>query len=331
MDEIEVMRDRASEAEGELPLVTFALLAYNQEEYVAEAVDGVLSQDYPALQVILSDDGSVDSTFERMRRAADCYDGPHEVVINRNLMNEGIGAHINKLMTMARGEIVIGAAADDISLPNRTRRTVEAFLSNEETVYSVWSRAGYIDEKGNSLQRAFPGNVAGFTDESILRNEFPVIGATHAWRKEVFDFFGPLMDGIVFEDNAISFRSHLLGAVRYVDETLVKYRTHSTNLTNFTKVEDLSALYAAAARRNRWALTGVAQRMRDLEFAVAEGRFQRDDQVMFNELKLLSQKIERRIEAYTAFPSIPWSLSVHALRDPEIAKVFLRSLWYCVS
>ena len=78
------------------PLMTFALIAYNQENFVEEAISGALSQTYQPLQIVLSDDGSTDRTFELMKRAAQEYSGPHDVVVNQNEENRGIGAHINR-------------------------------------------------------------------------------------------------------------------------------------------------------------------------------------------------------------------------------------------
>ncbi len=63
------------------PLLTFILLAYNQERYIAEAVEGALGQTYSPLEIILSDDCSGDRTFELMKEAADEYRGPHEVIV----------------------------------------------------------------------------------------------------------------------------------------------------------------------------------------------------------------------------------------------------------
>lgn len=310
------------------PRVTFILLGYNQEKYVRDAIAGALSQEYPDLQIILSDDGSVDATFALMKAAVDDYSGHHEVILNRNLTNLGIGSHVNRLMEIATGDIVIAAAADDISLPNRTRRTVEAFVSAKERVYSVWSRALYIDGSGNPVSRRFPGNRKGFSDRSIVRNQLPVIGATHAWRKEVFEFFGPLSKGVMFEDNAISFRSYLLGSISYADEVLVKYRTHSENITNFSQNKDLKSLYAAAARRSNWAMAGLEQRIHDLHLAAQKiERVKRSYQIMLRELNRQRIMINRRRVVYANFPEFDWTQLSSAFSDREIAKVLARSIW----
>lgn len=52
------------------PLVTFALIAYDQERFIREAVEGAFSQTYSPLEIILSDDCSSDRTFEIIKDVA---------------------------------------------------------------------------------------------------------------------------------------------------------------------------------------------------------------------------------------------------------------------
>lgn len=59
------------------PLVTFALFAYNQEDYVREAVQDAFAQTYEPLEIILSDDCSSDRTYQIMHEMAVAYRGPH--------------------------------------------------------------------------------------------------------------------------------------------------------------------------------------------------------------------------------------------------------------
>ena len=313
--------------EAQSPLVTFALFAYNQKKYIAEAVNAALRQTYTPLQIILSDDASDDGTYELMCQIVSRYDGHHEIILNRNERNLGIGAHVNKVMEMAKGEIIVAAAGDDISDTNRAETVANEFLKSEGKIYSIWSAARYIDDAGYLLVRRFPGTLEEFTEETMVRNIRPLIGATHAWRREVFDLFGPLMDGIVFEDNAISFRSYLLGDIKYLDQELVSYRSHSNNITNFTRVGDFKTLYAAAAKRNTWALIGVNQRKRDLEFAIAKKLFvNRNALSLRRELMKIELRTKLRLKCYLQFPLFKFDILLGSFRDIEILKVVIRSV-----
>lgn len=210
------------------PLVTFGLLAYNQERYIREAVRGALSQTYSPLEIIISDDCSWDRTFEIIEEEVAGYEGPHKIVLNRNEKNLGIGGHVNRLMELSEGELIVSAAGDDISLPHRTEELAKVW--SRGGIFSVYSNMDTIDENG--VNRGAFASVPPLPIKSykeMLRNGY-VFGCTHAWDRSTFDIFGPLPDTVVHEDMTIPFRSALLGEIAYIDECLVKYRRHSSNV-----------------------------------------------------------------------------------------------------
>src|SRR3954464_9261148 len=109
------------------PLLTFFVAAFNQEAFVRHAVESALAQTYSPLEVILSDDCSSDRTFEIMQKIAAEYHGPHQVIMNRNPVRQSLGGHLNRIVAIARGELIVGAAGDDISLLDRTVAIYEAW------------------------------------------------------------------------------------------------------------------------------------------------------------------------------------------------------------
>jgi glycosyltransferase involved in cell wall biosynthesis len=211
----------------ERPLITFVLCAYNQERFIFEAVEGAFSQTYSPLEIVLSDDFSTDGTFAIMEKMAAAYRGPHIVILNRNEKNLGIGGHLNRCMALSQGELIVGAAGDDISLPERTDEIYQAWIDSGKKAFSLDSRYEMIDEYGHTIKR--PPLQDPPQDNQLLHFSQSLInyvfGCTHAWHRKVFDIFGPLPD-IVLEDILISTRSMLLGKVVRVDKALVKYRAH---------------------------------------------------------------------------------------------------------
>src|SRR3954469_5886970 len=128
------------------PLLTFSIGAYNQEPFIRQAVAGAFAQTYSPLQIILSDDCSSDRTFEIMAEMAAAYRGPHEVVLNRNPKNRGLVAHVNRVVELMRGELLVVSAGDDISLPHRTTAVWEAWEATGRKAFSVHSQVIHIDE-----------------------------------------------------------------------------------------------------------------------------------------------------------------------------------------
>lgn len=208
------------------PLVTFALFAYNQEKYILEAIEGAFAQTYEPLEIILSDDCSTDRTFEIMRRAAASYRGRHTITLNRNPKNLNIGGHVNVVNRLARGELVVIAAGDDVSIPSRTQLLVDAWLASNKQAGLLHSARRAVKENGELFGDFHCDRLEAFDSvESALLGNACVAGATEAWDRNLFDFFGDLRDDLIHEDCALTFRSLLAGRpVNYVDQPLVRYR-----------------------------------------------------------------------------------------------------------
>lgn len=227
------MNQPQSSNESHRPLITFALFAYNQEQFIADAIRGAFSQTYRPLEIILSDDCSQDRTFDIMQQLVVAYQGPHKVILNRNQKNMGLGGHINHVMGIANGEVVVVAAGDDISMPQRTERLWQENLVLEGKAYSIFSNEYLIDIYGNkrALGRQSPPDPKKLTLDWFVHHQASITGSSHAWKRDVFDFFGPLEDQVVSEDVAIPFRSLLLGSIHYIHEPLVLRRYTGVNLS----------------------------------------------------------------------------------------------------
>jgi glycosyltransferase involved in cell wall biosynthesis len=223
------------------PLVTFALFAYNQERFIREAVEGAFSQTYSPLEIVLSDDCSSDRTFEIMKEMAESYKGPHRIILNRNENNLGLGAHVNRIMKIANGELIVAAAGDDISLSHRTARLVQSWFE-QDCPPALCSRFQLIGSSGERLDttgwvRIFDQFVsdAKATKEQRLRTFIKsrspaLLGCTEVWHRSLFDTYGDLNRRAIQEDVAVSLRALLQSEIGYVHEELVLYRAHDANL-----------------------------------------------------------------------------------------------------
>lgn len=260
----EALDSQAPHLVGRRPLVTFAVIAYNQSDFVREAIEAALRQDYSPLEVILSDDCSSDQTFEVMRFAAEVYRGPHAVVLRQNDRNLNIGGHINAVNAVASGELVVVAAGDDVSLPYRVSRLVEAWLVAGKRPGLLHSACRVVDAEGKVLwNRGCQRLDALRTLEAAVSENVHVIGATEAWDREMFNTFGDFRSDLVHEDVALTFRSLLAGRpVMYVDQPLVNYRLAAgITATYFDKSSKSSAARTALLKRLR---ADVQQRLDDL-------------------------------------------------------------------
>ena len=207
----------------ERPLISFVLIAYNQEMFIREAVEGALAQTYSPLEIVLSDDCSSDGTFEVMEQMATSYRGPHKVVLRRNLSNLGIGGHLSAALATANGSLAVMAAGDDVSFPNRTSRMAEAWAIGERRPFAVTSSVRVITADGQ-----YAGLLSCRRTDLRLGPNFGLCGPSYALDREVWTQFGP-MDNVHNEDVVLAFRSLLLGGIASIEEPLVNYRVHGNS------------------------------------------------------------------------------------------------------
>lgn len=222
----------------EAVLASFVVIAYNQENYIRDAIDGAFYQTYSPLEIILSDDCSTDSTFEIMKSMAAVYRGPHTIRLNRNERNLGIASHFNKVFDLIESDFFIGAAGDDISLPNRVERIMCEFQRHPDWM-AVASSVQLFGDKEEIVITANP-NRRKTLFELCIDPPSPR-GCAAAYRRELYDKFPLLHPKTLAEDIAYTFRAGLLGVSASVSDVLVKYRVsiNSVSLGGTTHRDEL--------------------------------------------------------------------------------------------
>ena len=104
------------------PKVSVLIPAYNRQDLLPRAVDSILTQTFTDFELILLDDGSMDSTFEVMKSY---QKKDTRVRIYQNDKNKGIGYSRNHLIELARADYLAIMDSDDKSLPNRLQDEVD--------------------------------------------------------------------------------------------------------------------------------------------------------------------------------------------------------------
>ena len=220
------------------PLVSFCILTYNQERFIQDAILGAIHQEYPNLEIIISDDCSIDRTYDVILETVEQYKNlcPHKIVVNRNAENLGIAEHCNKVLyELAKGDILVLAGGDDVSLPGRTSESVSCFEMHPE-VMSLSFASEQVDVNLISLpiQQPLlcPDTVSVYTLEDYINFKDFIIfsGDSRALRRIVIEKFPPIKIADA-EDIYLFIRSLLLGSVAYIRKPLQKRRMHGNNVS----------------------------------------------------------------------------------------------------
>ena len=114
-----------------LPEISVVLTTYNQEKFIKKAIDSILNQSFNDFELIIVDDGSIDST----RRKIDQYSDSRIKKVFKQ--NEGPSSASNVGITLAEGKWIALMSGDDISLPERLQVQYE-FVNSFGHKICIW-------------------------------------------------------------------------------------------------------------------------------------------------------------------------------------------------
>ncbi|MDP3197165.1 glycosyltransferase [Tabrizicola sp.] len=222
---------------AELPLVTFAVFGYMQEHCIRDALAAGLAQNYSPLEIIMSDDCSTDKTFQLMETIAKDYHGPHKILIRRSEVNLGTALHVSAVASIAKGALIVVAAGDDTSLPNRCEAIVERWTKAGQTAVLVHSDMEVMTSNGvERLTPPLADHESGAIDLLLKGPNVAFFAPTCAYAIELFKDYDPLFGGSIIEDGVLSVRAILSGSIEYIPIPLVRQGRYESSSSNDLQV-----------------------------------------------------------------------------------------------
>jgi glycosyltransferase involved in cell wall biosynthesis len=114
------------------PLVSIAIIAYNQIGFIEEAINNAVVQDFDNLEVVVADDGSTDNSAEVIQYYAQEY--PDRIVPLVGGPNLGITGNSNRALKACRGKYICFQGGDDVLLPGKVTRQVDWMEADEQRI-----------------------------------------------------------------------------------------------------------------------------------------------------------------------------------------------------
>lgn len=211
------------------PLVSVCIPSYNHARFLPEAIESVLAQTYPNVELIIVDDGSTDDSLSIARQYEAKYPDLIQVHTHPNGANRGISATANLAYGFSKGKYWSGLPSDDILCKDKLEKQVKYLEANPEIGF-VYSYGDYIDERSNNLPGRFGRDITGDADplESIIRGNV-IPGMSVLARREAVEKVGLHDENLIYSDwdYWLRFFAHCKGG--FIPESLVEYRIHSYN------------------------------------------------------------------------------------------------------
>jgi glycosyltransferase involved in cell wall biosynthesis len=248
-------------AQGTRPTVSVALCTHNGARFVAEQVRSILAQSVPPRQIVLSDDASTDETVAIVARAVAEHGSSVELVVLRNSPALGVTANFEQAVRACTGEFVSLSDQDDVWLPERLERLLDAFEA-DTSLTLLFSDARLVDGDGRPLPdslfdsiRFTPGEQFEVHDgralDTLLRRNV-VTGATVLFRRSLLDDALPFPASWV-HDEWLAVIAAITGRVDFLAAQLVDYRQHGGNQIGARKPtlrDKISRVTVARGQRN---------------------------------------------------------------------------------
>ncbi len=206
------------------PVVTVVIPTYNQADYLAEAIDSVLDQDYPRLELVVVDDGSTDDTPA-------IISGYGDRIVAVRQPNQGTAPALNRGIQSATGELICWLSSDDAFVAGKIRRQVEVFAADPGlgvcfTGYETIDAAGALLTQYPDLDPIHPDLFVAV----FWRN--PLNGSTAMIPREVLQAVGPFNAELRADpDGEMWLRVLSTYRARHVPGIFVRYRVHGAAMS----------------------------------------------------------------------------------------------------
>ena len=127
-------------------LIDIPMCAYNHEKYIAQAIESALAQDYPNLEIVISDNCSTDNTISIIKN----YTYDSRIKLNHNKNNIGMIPNFRKATEeLAQGKYYIYVCSDDYLTNTSFISQGIDLINNNDNVAVVWGKNVGIFEDSN--------------------------------------------------------------------------------------------------------------------------------------------------------------------------------------
>jgi glycosyltransferase involved in cell wall biosynthesis len=210
--------------------VSIVVPAYNHARFLEQAIESVLAQTHPAVELIVLDDGSTDGTREVLARYGDRFRWESQA-------NIGQAATLNKGWAMASGDLLGYLSADDFLHPDAVKSAVECLDSHADAVLAYPDFA-QVDDSSRTLRTI---RTPEFSYEDMLLKGVCAPGPGAFFRRSAYARVGGWNAALRrIPDLEYWLRLGLAGPFQRIAQVLAYYRVHP-GAQSFSAVHEAGA------------------------------------------------------------------------------------------
>lgn len=224
------------------PRVSVVMAVYNEQRFLAEAVQSVLAQSFADFELLISDDGSTDDTLA-IARALAKHDPRIRVLAGER--NQGKPFALNRALALHQGELIAWLDGDDVMLPGKLERQVAVLEADRGAIGCSHDAEMFESDSGRVI-----GRFSYVANGAPLRS-----GGIELWFDPTYKMLpsatmirsaacppGGFDERLTFtNDWLFDIEVFREGRCVVIDDVLVRYRRHSDNFT--TRADESGVAY----------------------------------------------------------------------------------------
>jgi glycosyltransferase involved in cell wall biosynthesis len=187
------------------PLVSIIALCYNQADFVAQAVESVMNQSYPNIELIVVNDASTDFSKDVIDELCRVYP---QISFIHHEQNLGMCRSFNNALKVAQGDFIIDLACDDYFELDKIERQIKAFEGLDKSWGVVFTDAYMVGQDGTVQNTFYKRDKQGRVSQSIISGDvfskvvrqYQICSPTIMVRREVFDDINGYDPNLRYED-----------------------------------------------------------------------------------------------------------------------------------
>jgi glycosyltransferase involved in cell wall biosynthesis len=209
------------------PKVSIISTTYNQEKYIRQALDSLVSQETDFdFEIVIADDCSTDKTAERIEKYAQKY--PNIFKINLRKKNIGSWANYLSVLRAARGEFIAICEGDDFWTDTSKLQRQVNFLEKRPGCAMCFHPVRVFFENQERSDYVYPDPKANhkFTTLELLKNNFIQTNSVMYRRQKYNDMPTKIIPG----DWYLHLYHAQFGKIGFIDRVMSAYRRHTGGL-----------------------------------------------------------------------------------------------------
>lgn len=220
-------------------MIDILLSTYNGERYLREQIDSILAQTYQDWQLIIRDDGSMDSTVDIVQEYIRSY--KDRITLLEKNGNKGAMESFGELLQVSTSDYFMFCDQDDVWLPDKVEQTLNKMLQTEQTITKgcpvvVHTDLIVVDQDLNTINPSYfnyanikPSLVNSDIDYLLIFNS--VTGCTAMGNKAARKNACPIPPFAPMHDSWLA-QSTLMagGKIATLFSPTILYRQHSKNV-----------------------------------------------------------------------------------------------------